>query len=70
MKNSDYCEYIRPPIDNYKTLAFGSFDEIRDVGYVFGKNYFDQMAKNGRLSRFTQWYNKEMPSRYSHSINE
>lgn len=59
MKNSEYCEYIRPPIDKYKTLAFGSFDEIRDVGYVFGKNYFDAMAKAGRLGRFNQWFNKE-----------
>ncbi|XP_004535027.1 neuropathy target esterase sws isoform X2 [Ceratitis capitata] len=59
VKNSEYCEYIRPPIDKYKTLAFGSFDEIRDVGYVFGKNYFDAMAKAGRLGRFNQWFNKE-----------
>lgn len=28
VKRSDYCEYIRPPIDKYKTLQFGSFDEI------------------------------------------
>lgn len=26
--NSDYCEYIRPPIDRYGTLDFGKFDEI------------------------------------------
>ncbi|KAM8720172.1 hypothetical protein ACLKA7_006249 [Drosophila subpalustris] len=71
VKNSDYCEYIRPPIDKYKTLAFGSFDEIRDVGYVFGKNYFDSMAKAGRLGRFNQWFNKEPPKRGNHaSLNE
>ncbi|XP_030244299.1 neuropathy target esterase sws isoform X2 [Drosophila navojoa] len=71
VKNSDYCEYIRPPIDKYKTLAFGSFDEIRDVGYVFGKNYFDNMAKAGRLGRFNQWFNKEPPKRGNHaSLNE
>uniref|UniRef100_A0A8C8VRE4 lysophospholipase n=1 Tax=Pelusios castaneus TaxID=367368 RepID=A0A8C8VRE4_9SAUR len=28
VKNSDYCEYIRPPIDRYGTLEFGKFDEI------------------------------------------
>ena len=28
VKNSDYCEYIRPPIDKYRTLQFGCFDEI------------------------------------------
>ncbi|KMZ08688.1 neuropathy target esterase sws isoform X3 [Drosophila simulans] len=71
VKNSDYCEYIRPPIDKYKTLAFGSFDEIRDVGYVFGKNYFENMAKAGRLGRFNQWFNKEPPKRVNHaSLNE
>ncbi|XP_017113160.1 neuropathy target esterase sws isoform X1 [Drosophila elegans] len=67
VKNSDYCEYIRPPIDKYKTLAFGSFDEIRDVGYVFGKNYFENMAKAGRLGRFNQWFNKEPPKRGNHA---
>lgn len=28
VKSSEYCEYIRPPIDHYGTLEFGKFDEI------------------------------------------
>lgn len=28
VKASDYCEYLRPPIDKFQTLQFGSFDEI------------------------------------------
>ncbi|GAB1286039.1 Patatin-like phospholipase domain-containing protein 7 [Apodemus speciosus] len=32
VKNSDYCEYLRPPIDSYRTLDFGKFDEICEVG--------------------------------------
>lgn len=28
VKNTEYCEYIRPPIDHYGTLDFGKFDEI------------------------------------------
>uniref|UniRef100_A0A6Q2YI01 lysophospholipase n=1 Tax=Esox lucius TaxID=8010 RepID=A0A6Q2YI01_ESOLU len=28
VKNSAYCEYIRPPIDRFKTMDFGKFDEI------------------------------------------
>lgn len=28
VKDSEYCEYIRPPIDRYGTLEFGKFDEI------------------------------------------
>ncbi|KAL9872689.1 neuropathy target esterase sws isoform X1 [Glossina fuscipes] len=70
VKNSDYCEYIRPPIDKYKTLAFGSFDEIRDVGYVYGKNYFENMAKAGRLGRFNQWFNKDPPIKDYHALRE
>uniref|UniRef100_A0A8C3RZ82 lysophospholipase n=1 Tax=Chelydra serpentina TaxID=8475 RepID=A0A8C3RZ82_CHESE len=31
VKNSEYCEYIRPPIDRYGTLDFGKFDEICNV---------------------------------------
>lgn len=49
MKSSDYCEYIRPPIDKYRTLQFSSFDVIRDVGYQHGKAYFEEKAKAGLL---------------------
>lgn len=38
VKSSDYCEYIRPAIDKYKTLQFANFDEIKDVGYQHGKH--------------------------------
>ncbi|KAM9393186.1 patatin-like phospholipase domain-containing protein 7 isoform 2-T2 [Pholidichthys leucotaenia] len=41
VKNSEYCEYIRPPIDRYGTLEFGKFDEITEVGYQHGKTLFD-----------------------------
>lgn len=70
VKNSEYCEYIRPPIDRYKTLAFGSFDEIKDVGYVHGRNCFDAMDKAGRLDRFNKWFSKELPKKTSHTLNE
>ncbi|XP_043577608.1 neuropathy target esterase sws isoform X4 [Bombus pyrosoma] len=52
VKNSDYCEYIRPPIDKYKTLQFANFDEIKDVGYQHGKTYFEVQSKAGILPRF------------------
>jgi lysophospholipid hydrolase len=45
VKTSDYCENIQPPIDKYKTLAFGSFDKFEYVGYNYGKTYFETMAK-------------------------
>ncbi|XP_050355941.1 neuropathy target esterase sws isoform X7 [Nymphalis io] len=47
VKKSDYCEYIRPPIDAYKTLQFGSFDEIREVGYRHGSAYFEGQRRGG-----------------------
>ncbi|XP_078685260.1 patatin-like phospholipase domain-containing protein 7 isoform X2 [Branchiostoma floridae x Branchiostoma belcheri] len=34
VKCCDYVEYVRPPIDRYKTLQFGAFDEIMEVGYA------------------------------------
>lgn len=44
VKNSDYCEYIRPPIDRYRTLEFGKFDEIavslRNVWFLITFSFF------------------------------
>lgn len=70
VKISAYCEYIRPPIDKYKTLAFGSFDEIKDVGYEHGRQCFEAMAKAGRLGRFNQWFSLELPKKHAHTLNE
>ncbi|KAL1505383.1 hypothetical protein ABEB36_004962 [Hypothenemus hampei] len=60
VKSSDYCEYIRPPIDKYKTLQFGSFDEIREVGYLHGKAFFEGQSRAGNLPTFlaSEKYNK------------
>nr|XP_033780296.1 neuropathy target esterase isoform X2 [Geotrypetes seraphini] len=61
VKNSSYCEYIRPPIDRFKTMDFGKFDEIFDVGYQYGKVVFngwsrgdiiENMVKDRRLADF------------------
>ncbi|CAL4105283.1 unnamed protein product, partial [Meganyctiphanes norvegica] len=48
LKSSEFCEYIRPPIDKYQTLQFGLFDEIKEVGYQHGKSYFSGMLRGGR----------------------
>ncbi|KAK2512447.1 Pnpla6 [Columba guinea] len=61
VKSSSYCEYIRPPIDRFKTMDFGKFDEIYDVGYGHGKVVFEgwsrgdvieQMVKDRRSADF------------------
>ncbi|XP_069729101.1 patatin-like phospholipase domain-containing protein 7 [Phaenicophaeus curvirostris] len=49
VKNSEYCEYIRPPIDRYRTLDFGKFDEICEVGYQHGKTVFNVWSRSGVL---------------------
>uniref|UniRef100_A0A8C6UAE6 Patatin-like phospholipase domain containing 7b n=1 Tax=Neogobius melanostomus TaxID=47308 RepID=A0A8C6UAE6_9GOBI len=47
VKESEYCEYIRPPINHYGTLEFGKFDEIAEVGYQHGKTLFDVWQRSG-----------------------
>ncbi|XP_068928805.1 patatin-like phospholipase domain-containing protein 7 isoform X3 [Petaurus breviceps papuanus] len=51
VKNSDYCEYIRPPIDSYGTLDFGRFDEICEVGYQHGRTVFDIWTQTGVMEK-------------------
>ncbi|XP_041428216.1 patatin-like phospholipase domain-containing protein 7 isoform X1 [Xenopus laevis] len=51
VKNNDYCEYIRPPIDRYGTLEFGKFDEICDVGYQHGKTVFNVWGRSGVIDK-------------------
>lgn len=51
VKSSDYCTYVRPPIDRYKTLQFGSFNEIMEVGYVHGRTLFAGMKAGQRSLR-------------------
>ncbi|NXV51213.1 PLPL6 esterase, partial [Uria aalge] len=36
VKSSSYCEYIRPPIDRFKTMDFRKFDEIYVPGHHLG----------------------------------
>jgi lysophospholipid hydrolase len=50
VKRSDYCTYIRPPIDQYKTLQFASFDAIQEIGYNHGKGLFAAMSLSSQKS--------------------
>ncbi|MBN3292972.1 PLPL7 protein, partial [Polypterus senegalus] len=51
VKNSEYCEYIRPPINRYGTLEFGKFDEIAEVGYQHGKTLFELWIRSGVVEK-------------------
>ncbi|XP_044593331.1 neuropathy target esterase sws isoform X2 [Cotesia glomerata] len=70
VKSSDYCEYIRPPIDRYKTLQFANFDEIKDVGYHHGKTYFEGQSKAGVLPRFNADRETAKALRAKHQSNQ
>ncbi|XP_058380613.1 patatin-like phospholipase domain-containing protein 7 isoform X3 [Diceros bicornis minor] len=54
VKSSDYCEYLRPPIDSYRTLDFGKFNEICEVGYQHGRTVFDIWGRSGVLEKMLQ----------------
>ncbi|XP_041032927.1 patatin-like phospholipase domain-containing protein 6 isoform X2 [Carcharodon carcharias] len=51
VKNSAYCEYIRPPIDRFKTMDFGKFDEIYNVGYQYGKVVFSSWSRGDIIDK-------------------
>ncbi|XP_029440375.1 neuropathy target esterase [Rhinatrema bivittatum] len=51
VKSSSYCEYIRPPIDRFKTMDFGKFDEIFDVGYQYGKVIFGGWSRGNIIEK-------------------
>jgi len=53
--HSGYADYIRPPIDCYRTLQFGSFDEISDVGYRHARELFTEWSQSDRIQElFTE----------------
>lgn len=54
VKSSSYCEYIRPPIDRFKTMDFGKFDEIYDVGYQHGKVVFDGWSQGNIIEEMVK----------------
>nr|XP_020647244.1 neuropathy target esterase [Pogona vitticeps] len=54
VKNSSYCEYIRPPIDRFKTMDFGKFDEIYEVGYQHGKVVFGGWSRGDIIEKMVK----------------
>ncbi|XP_015427015.1 PREDICTED: neuropathy target esterase [Myotis davidii] len=51
VKSSSYCEYLRPPIDCFKTMDFGKFDQIYDVGYQHGKAVFGGWSRGDVIEK-------------------
>jgi lysophospholipid hydrolase len=44
-KNTPGCYYMRPPITQFGTLAFGEFDEIYRIGYEYGVKYVAELRE-------------------------
>lgn len=63
VKSSSYCEYLRPPIDCFKTMDFGKFDQIYDVGYQYGSTVFSGWSRGDIIE-------KMLTDRRSADLNE
>lgn len=50
LKSSNWCQFIRPPIDRFKTLQFYSFDDIYQCGLHHGFTVCDAWKKGGFLN--------------------
>ncbi|MCJ1316934.1 phosphatidylcholine and lysophosphatidylcholine phospholipase [Xylographa vitiligo] len=48
-KTTPGCLYMRPPIDAYGTLEFAKFDEIYQVGYLYGMEFLAKLKEKGVL---------------------
>lgn len=49
-KTSKGCSYLRPPIEEYATLAFGKFDQIYDVGFKYADEKVKGILKEWNLN--------------------
>ncbi|EPY50585.1 lysophospholipase [Schizosaccharomyces cryophilus OY26] len=49
VKSTPGCFYMRPPVTDFKTLEFGSFEKIYGVGYEYGKAFIDKLKTEGKL---------------------
>lgn len=68
VKKAPYCNYCRPPIDEFLTLDFAKFDIIREVGYNYGKaNVPELMRINNHLAKLIR---RELLTHTNSSSNE
>jgi len=44
-KNMSGCHYMRPPVEGIGTLQFGSFEEVYELGYNYGKQYLAKLKE-------------------------
>lgn len=39
------CHYMRPPVEAIGTLQFGSFDDVYNLGYEYGKQFLEKLKE-------------------------
>ncbi|OWB66550.1 hypothetical protein B5S33_g3056 [[Candida] boidinii] len=61
-KNTEGCIYLRPPIQGYATLDFGSFNEIYNVGANYASSVVKKLAEE-RVVPFTKSVKKKANNR-------
>ncbi|KIV81859.1 hypothetical protein PV11_04009 [Exophiala sideris] len=54
-KNTPGCVYMRPPIDHYGTLQFGSWEEIYENSYNYAKEFLSRLKNEGNLDVIDTW---------------
>ena len=45
------CLYLDPPVKGFATLDFSKFNDIFDIGYVFGKQKVKEWRQDGTLEK-------------------
>jgi lysophospholipid hydrolase len=63
VKNTPGIIYLRPPIENYATLDFSKFEEIYNVGSIYGDEALKELIENNQLGKIAGIHNiKDRPS--------
>jgi lysophospholipid hydrolase len=44
-KNMPSCHYMHPPVEEIGTLQFGSFEEVYELGYNYGKQFLAKLKE-------------------------
>lgn len=50
--------YLRPPVSDFGTLEFGSFQTIYDIGYNYAKTFLKEAREKGELDGISSAWNE------------
>ncbi|PAA57051.1 hypothetical protein BOX15_Mlig019176g2, partial [Macrostomum lignano] len=69
VKSDGLCEYLRPPIERYATLQFGSFEEIYQVGYRYALDAITKWSRSKKLPVFKRQISRQQSDPLASSTN-